>query len=32
MLGSTPATVGATSEKELAVWRPVVEKLNIKLD
>jgi tripartite-type tricarboxylate transporter receptor subunit TctC len=32
MTGSTPENIGAVTARELANWRPIVEKLNIKLD
>jgi tripartite-type tricarboxylate transporter receptor subunit TctC len=32
MMGSTPQSIAAFTQKELATWRPVVEKLNIRLD
>jgi tripartite-type tricarboxylate transporter receptor subunit TctC len=32
MTGSTPKSMTEFTGKELAVWRPVVEKLNIKMD
>jgi tripartite-type tricarboxylate transporter receptor subunit TctC len=32
MVGSTPASINAFTDKELATWRPLIEKLAIKLD